>query len=148
MSSLEELERTAESNRRGVRIDDDGATTNNDASVGPYEVICALSRANFEAMIKATDIFTRGAKVLNTAMIGSSWMALDDVVANARLAMNCRDPRELFLLEASSLPMNIRRYLHRATVLRRMATELLQDALFPLERRLVLAFDLFDRNAH
>jgi Phasin protein. len=144
MSGLQKLEWTAESSRRRGRSDDGSARS--DAPSGPYELFSDISRANLEAMLKATDIFARGLKMLNTAMIGSSWMAVDDAIADARVAMSCRGPRELFLLEASSMPMNIRRYLNRAFVLRRMTTQLVQDALFPLERRLVLAFDLFGRN--
>lgn len=111
-------------------------------------VCCELPLGNIEALLKSTDIFARGLKMMNTAVVGSACMALDDAIADTQTAMSCRSLQQLVELESDTAKAAFQRCLGQASVLCRMATQLVQDALFPLERRVVVAFDLLARNAY
>lgn len=113
-----------------------------------FTALIEHSIGNLEALLKASDIFARGFKMMNTAVVGSTCMAIDDAMADTRTALSCRSWQQMVEIETEAALLGLQRYLGRASVLCRMATQLVQDALFPLERRIGVAFDVFGREAH
>ncbi|WP_223291895.1 phasin family protein [Defluviicoccus vanus] len=106
-----------------------------------YAVLCELTRGNTEALLKSTEILTRGLNMLNTAVVGSTCLTIDDAVSETRVAMRCRNCSELMAFEAANVRICASRCLMRGFTLYRMAAQLIEDAAFPLERRFALAID-------
>lgn len=104
-----------------------------------YAVLCELTRGNVEAVLKSTEILARGLNMLNTAVVGSTCLAIDDAVSETRVAMHCRNCPEFMAFEAVNVPICANRCLMRAFTLYHMAAQLIEDAAFPLERRFALA---------
>lgn len=150
------IERTLEHGAEGPERRQAGETHSQDSGrgddaalrEGPFVLLYQHSLGNVEAVLKAGDILARGLKMMNTAVVGSTCMAIDDAIADARTALSCRSVDQLVEVEKEAAQTSFRRCLCRASVLCRMATQLMQDVLFPLERRVVLAFELLGRQAH
>ena len=107
-------------------------------------VLYEFSRGNAEAVLKATDIFARGLNMLRTAVVGSACMATEDVITETRMAISSRSMQQLVVFAADNVTFNIRCCLCRTCTLCRMATQLMEDTLFPLERRIMVAWDLLE----
>lgn len=96
---------------------------------------------NLQAMAKAGDICARGFRLLNTAIIGNAWMALDDGVAELQARMSCRSLGSLLELEADIGRRTVSRSVRRFCVLAQIAGQLGEDTLVPLQRRIDVVFD-------
>ncbi|NJO55398.1 MAG: phasin family protein [Rhodospirillales bacterium] len=110
-------------------------------------MVYQITFGNLEAVLKSTDILARGMRMLNTAVIGSTCMTMDDTIADSRSAMSCRSVKTFVVREVDLAMVTVNRSLGRMTVLGRMASQLIEDALFPLERRFFIVFDLLNRKA-
>jgi hypothetical protein len=107
--------------------------------------LCAFALGNLQAAAKAGDIWARGFRLLNTAFVGHAWMTLDDSIAELQARMSCSSVRQLLALEADVGCRTVSRSVERLCVLVRIAGQLGEDAVVPLQRRIDAAFATFGR---
>ncbi len=145
LNSANESQRVPGSERQAFESAVHGASV--DAACGGGGCLGEYSYGTIEAIFKANNILARGFPMLSTAIVGSTCMALDDVLADARAALGCRNAWQWVEYEAEAGRLTAQRCWNRAILLSRMATQLAEDSLFPLERHFFLGFDLLARKA-
>lgn len=118
-----------------------GCAFSGSAGCGYVGDVGRLAVGNLQAVIKAWQIWRRGVPLLSTACVGQAAMLLEDGITGARLPMSCTKLSHVIELEADLMRRSCSRAADRICTLTRIASDLVEDALFPLQRRVGVAFE-------
>jgi hypothetical protein len=124
----------------------DGPVRGGCGSSGPTGCGCVsdvgrFAVGNLQAVVKAWQIWRRGVPLLCTACLGQAAMVLDDGIAETRSRMSCSTLARMMALEGDLVRLSCSRAADRACTLTRIASDLVEDTLFPIQRRVGVAYE-------
>lgn len=119
----------------------DGCGASSRTGCGCVSDVGRFAVGNLQALIKAWQIWRRGMPLLCTACLGQAAMVLDDGIAETRARMSCNSLSRMVALEGDLVRLSCSRAADRACTLARIASDLVEDTLFPIQRRVGVAFE-------
>jgi phasin family protein len=105
------------------------------------EEFVSLGQGNFEAVVKATQVWTAGVQDLAKQVAASAQASVEEAVATAKALSSVKSPQEALELQTKLIQSSLEKTLAEASRIGEASLKLFQDTVAPLSARATLAVE-------